>query len=155
MGSLWEAIWQTDPRQWMCLTLQTSEPNEGCQHGETIFIGSWLDIRSFFPFFFHFAIFCFFGQFCKWRLHPETGIIVFVRRFVHRCKSLTKKFWVFYVIWFSLNSFAIWWQDCNSSSDDSDTTTFVNLQFLVCSTYSMVSVLLWPDTFKWEMILLR
>ena len=47
-GSLWDSYWQTDPQLRQCLTLQTWESNEGCQHGETTFINSWLDITSLF-----------------------------------------------------------------------------------------------------------
>lgn len=48
MGSLWDAIRQTDPQQWFCLTLQTWKSNVICQHGKSTFISSWLDISVFF-----------------------------------------------------------------------------------------------------------
>lgn len=45
METLWEAIWQISPRPWMYLTPQASRWNVECQHGEGLFIGSWLETR--------------------------------------------------------------------------------------------------------------
>lgn len=48
MVSLWDAIRQTDPQLWLCLTLQTRESNVVCQHGIITFISSWLDFNNIF-----------------------------------------------------------------------------------------------------------
>lgn len=63
MGSLRDAIRQSDPQRRFCSTLQTWEWNVSCQHGKTTFGCSWLDISRF-PWK-DFKIFSLFGHFWK------------------------------------------------------------------------------------------